>query len=202
MGGSMTPVCPTWRVKLTRSYKDPRFKDMNLYCRYILYLFWCVHLHSSSDAVWVRMKFYNLYGSTLHQRPEKWIYISYSNTMLQPKVWPSVYMLYSNRHGPPVYCRQMAMEEKLASLRKQEVGALRPMFSWSLWLFGGHLWPGIDVQEWKAVKGHEQKNTSWMLESTHLLGLSFWPEWIFRKPQGTWILAWCHCLFFRGWEYI
>lgn len=39
---------------------------------------------------------------------------------------------------------QMAMEEKLASLRKQEVGALRhAMFSWSFWLVGGHLWPGL-----------------------------------------------------------
>ena len=44
-------------------------------------------------------------------------------------------------------CGQMAMEEKLASLRKQEVGALRhAMSSWSFWLVGGHLWPvGTDV---------------------------------------------------------
>lgn len=58
----------------------------------------------------------------------------------------------------------MAMEEKLATLRKQEVGALRhAMFSWSFWLEAEVMemasGDGCSIG-WKAVKGHKQKKIS------------------------------------------
>lgn len=67
---------------------------------------------------------------------------------------------------------QMAMEEKLASLRKQEVGALRhAMFSWSFWLVGGHLWPGLMFKKGRLWRDMSKNTCCW----TSFLAPCWWP---------------------------